>query len=110
MNPLRRLLAHIIHFGETYLVLPLVLLAIIGSLHLYRALTGRPSLEDPLAQIVASLQSLTPLVLLVALTGYVQTTIIGFRGKEGARLRDDLFDLVSFLALLFAFAGIGGLI
>lgn len=101
---------HFVRFGETYLVLPLVLGAILGSLLLYRWGTGRPSMEDPLAEIVATLQTLTPLVLLIALAGYVQTQMIGYRGKEGAPMSDDAFDLVAFLALLFSFAKIGGLL
>jgi len=105
---MKRILTHLVYYAETYLLLPLVLALIVGSLHFYQWATGRPSVDDPAGEIVASLEALSPLVLLIALVGFVQSVIIGYRGeKEECPIRDDIFDVIVFLALLFSFAKIG---
>jgi hypothetical protein len=105
MKHLLALVRHFVRFGESYLALPLALVAAIAALHLSRYATGRPSVVNPLDAVLDAMQGLLPLVFLLSVVGYVQTHCIGYRGeRDGASLWDDVFDLCVFLILLFSFA------
>ncbi len=109
---LRQFFSHLLHYGETYIVLPLFTLLVIGAIAAFHYVNQTDNIDDPIAALIHVLNAMLPLVLNVSFVGFIQTRVIGYRGhlKKENTMGDDLFDLVAFLSLFWSFAIVGRLL
>lgn len=108
MNFFKRVASHLRYFAETYFILPLALLALIGMLHFVSFLTGRPVLDDP-GVLAGTMYNAIRIVIAFALVGIGQQLLYGYRSQADpespmdsprttGKLSDDIYDAaVTFL-------------
>lgn len=106
---MKALWQHLQYWGENYLVAPGFVLTLLGGTLLVNHLTGRESAED-IGALVGSLITAVQLCVVLALTGFAQHFLFGYRGNSAApALSDDIHDscVTAFLLSLFSAVAFG---
>ena len=101
---LKYIVGHVRYWGENYVILPLVVVALIASIGLFNFLTGRSPLED-VGAIVGWLIQALGVCVVASLTGLTQYFLYGYRSNiTPCKLSDDIYDasITSFLLVLWS--------
>ncbi len=95
---------HLKYWAETYLGFPLAILLISASLHLYSHWTGYKSTDSPNQLVDVAYNAFTAIIIM-ALTGFCQKQLFGYRSKAAnPKLCDDIYDSCVTVVLLLLFS------
>ena len=75
-----RFFKHIHYWGENYLILPLMVAFLVGTVLLFNVLTGREPLEDVGAIVGWQINALG-ICIVVSLTGLTQRFLVGYTAR-----------------------------
>ncbi|MEO8205315.1 MAG: hypothetical protein ABI615_03985 [Chthoniobacterales bacterium] len=99
---LKDLYDYLNYWGESYFMLPVMVLLLIGGVFLIYFCTGRSSLEDVGAIAGWFLQAIG-ICIAASLVGMTQRFLFGYRSKAGCPMADDIYDACITFALLLLF-------
>ncbi|MEO6055083.1 MAG: hypothetical protein ABIP97_13830 [Chthoniobacterales bacterium] len=99
---LKKLYGYLHYWGESYIMLPVIVGLLVGAVFLIRFCTGRSSLEDVGAISGWGLQAIG-ICITASLVGMTQRFLFGYRSKQDCLLSDDIYDACITFGLLFLF-------